>query len=812
MAARMDKKTGEKADPRSVDAESLVAAEDPTVFQYGFYPEASEQKHETSHPANTEESAARSYAESEEGLDSTVAYDRKPQNQNYSHQPPNGIEPNVVCGPALSLLKDRFELTDLLGVGGMGAVYRAIDRRKLETLDEEPYVAIKVLNTALRNNQEAIISLQRETSRTQELAHPNIAIVYDFDRDGDTVFMTMEYMEGTSLDKLLRKNVYHSVDHSRAKAIVRDMAAAVAYAHTKGVVHSDLKPANIFCTNEGKAKVFDFGIAKAIKNSKRSKASSENSGRLLNSKSKSMETTSERALTPAYASPEMFEGEDPSYQDDIFSFGCIVYTLFSGEHPFRDSTGMKLPANKALQQGIKPKRIRSLARREWQALERTLKLHRNERTASIAEFESEFFGNKKSINLLVTSTVMLMAAASFGYFYVKSHSEIEATQNKAEALLSDYQKEYESKLKRVTAREKIQALLELALLTEAWDKHLLQKLAEYKQAAPDDYLNRVEIRRQVSDLYVDKAKSFIASEQWQQFERYRERAQYWSEDNNSLNSLLAEKDNYIREKEAQEEAKRLVAEQAEQERRRAQELARIEAEKAKAIARQNRITSLLAKASEQARGGNLFAAGKRESAFSLYREVLRLNPSNATAKNGINTIISHYERQLLKELEVENLALAQGYLQTLSTLTPKSPTTAELAKQVRELELAQKKEKERLEALDKAREKFALASQNRDLALMQQSYEEMEPLGVEQGAQRSRALSIVELYLEQSRTELEKENFLQTVSLSDQALALGYSGNYPELTRELTELKQRAEAAYAKQQKIKKKQRTFVGF
>ena len=109
-----------------------------------------------------------------------------------------------------STIRGRFKLEKLLGTGGMGKVYKALDLLKEEAKDRKPYVAVKLLNDNFRDHPEAFISLQREASRQQKLSHPNIATVYDFDRvggPGTAVYITMELMEGVEIKDYIRKKV-----------------------------------------------------------------------------------------------------------------------------------------------------------------------------------------------------------------------------------------------------------------------------------------------------------------------------------------------------------------------------------------------------------------------------------------------------------------------------------------------------------------------------------------------------------------------------------------------------------------------------
>ncbi len=113
------------------------------------------------------------------------------------------------------VIKERFELGDVLGKGGMGTVYKAKDRVKAEAMDRNPYVAVKILNEDFKLHPDSFIALQRECSRTQKLAHPNIATVYDFDRAGGMAYLTMELLEGKPLDEFIRKEIPKTVCRSQ---------------------------------------------------------------------------------------------------------------------------------------------------------------------------------------------------------------------------------------------------------------------------------------------------------------------------------------------------------------------------------------------------------------------------------------------------------------------------------------------------------------------------------------------------------------------------------------------------------------------
>lgn len=216
------------------------------------------------------------------------------------------------------IIKERFVLDRVLGSGGMGAVFRALDLRKQEAGDTRPYVALKVLGENFKQHPEALVSLQREARKTQDLAHPNIVTVYDFDRDGDLVYLTMEELRGRSLADLLA-DPKTRLSFSEQIAMLQQMAQGLAYAHSKGLVHSDLKPANIFITEKNHVKLLDFGIARAVN----SEVYEDN-----------FDAGSLGALTYSYASLEMLQSESPHTSDDIYALGVIACELLNDKHPY----------------------------------------------------------------------------------------------------------------------------------------------------------------------------------------------------------------------------------------------------------------------------------------------------------------------------------------------------------------------------------------------------------------------------------------------------------------------------------------------
>jgi hypothetical protein len=309
---------------------------------------------------------------------------------------PTGNEP---LGPG-SIVKGRFLLEEQIGRGGMGIVFRVRDLRKVEAQDRNPYVAIKVLNEEFKRNPLALYALQREARKAQRIAHPNIVTVYDFDRDGTNVYLVMELLEGDPLDRAVKRASGTGMCAKEALRIARDLCRAMAHAHEQGILHADFKPSNVFLTGQGAVKVLDFGIARAVKRG------DEAQGPVT-----VFDPQTLGALTPAYASCEVLEGNEPDVRDDIYSLACVVYEVLTGEHPFK-----RMPATQARQANLVPARPGQLSRRQWQVLQRALAFRRHRRLDSAAQLLQALLPRRRSPSLYVAVTavsVTLLAATLF---------------------------------------------------------------------------------------------------------------------------------------------------------------------------------------------------------------------------------------------------------------------------------------------------------------------------------------------------------------------------------------------------------------
>lgn len=245
-------------------------------------------------------------------------------------------------------IKNRFELVKILGIGGMGVVYQARDLRQKELGEAEPYLALKVLNDQLSCNESALVALQQEWKKTQQLAHPNIVTVYDFDRDRDLVFISMELLQGQSLDEIIFEPGFSGLGLREIRPWIQAIGEALAFAHENRIIHSDFKPSNLFLTDKGTIKIFDFGISRAMHGDHVPSSSRENSL---------------AALTPAYASVGMLKGRPPQPSDDIYAFAIVIYLLLTGRHPYHRKT-----ATEAQRLRLVPPRPTQLNDKAWKGL------------------------------------------------------------------------------------------------------------------------------------------------------------------------------------------------------------------------------------------------------------------------------------------------------------------------------------------------------------------------------------------------------------------------------------------------------------
>jgi serine/threonine protein kinase len=269
------------------------------------------------------------------------------------------------------VLVDRFRLQRIMGRGGMGVVFAASDLH----MQGEPSIAVKLLNEDMREFPVAAKALERECRKVRMMAHDAIVRVFEFYRSGDLTFITMELLDGESLDVIIRR-FPQGIPWDDAWMIIRSAGDALAYAHrqTPPFVHSDFKPSNVFVTLRNQVKVLDFGVARAARSSE-----------MLTAHNLSIfDPAAYGALTPAYASCEMLAGLNADPRDDVYALACVAYEILSGQHPFG-----RRPADQARAMRLTPAPISGLGARINRTLARGLAIDRADRTASVGQFLQE---------------------------------------------------------------------------------------------------------------------------------------------------------------------------------------------------------------------------------------------------------------------------------------------------------------------------------------------------------------------------------------------------------------------------------------
>ena len=278
------------------------------------------------------------------------------------------------------LVSGRYRIEREIGEGGMGVVYLVRD----EQIAGETF-AIKVLKEGLC--PEALTMLREEVRKTRKLSYPNIVDMHSVNVDGERLYVLMEYLEGKALSSLLKEEFGRGMPFCRAWPIIEDVGAALAYAHDHNVIHSDLKPANVFVATSGKTKLLDFGIARI------------SHGPLLRAQSEP------RALTAGYASCEMLEGQEADQRDDVYSFSCVIYEMLCGERPFGQLTALE-----ARRAGTKVRALQGLSRTQNAALAQGLAFDRKARTASVEKLLAALRNDREAR----THSILVVGAAIIG--------------------------------------------------------------------------------------------------------------------------------------------------------------------------------------------------------------------------------------------------------------------------------------------------------------------------------------------------------------------------------------------------------------
>lgn len=400
-----------------------------------------------------------------------------------------------------ALILGRYRLDSVLGKGGMGVVWKARDER--QGVDR----AIKFLLDKFHFD-----ILKNEINSCQQLTHTNIVKIFEYLEDGGTHFISMEYLDGLSLDKLIKNG---DVETQKAWAILENISSALSHIHAVGMVHADLKPANIIVTKSGIEKLVDFGIARfEVRKDAGGTGDAESVG------------GPPHACTLPYASKDVILGKAPQQRDDLYSLGCIAYELLSGgKHPFGG-----LNSYQASEQCCEPARINGLNARQWRAVRQALNFDRQGPALSVQDFWDKINPRRpkkrKFFYLIVLLSVLLI--------YQSIQPILGSSSIEDDVALKD------AALKNIKVEEhhlKIRALLEFPTFDERWETDFHNEIDALSNLKGQSDPLVVSSKAGASYAYISHVRSIIEEKDYKKAQELIARTRTWATNTNDLDDL-----------------------------------------------------------------------------------------------------------------------------------------------------------------------------------------------------------------------------------------------------------------------------------
>ena len=270
-----------------------------------------------------------------------------------------------------STFATRYQIIEELGKGGMGKVYRVLDKK----LKEE--IALKLIKPEIASDKKTVERFSNELKIARKIGHKNVARMFDLNEEQGIHYITMEYVRGEDLKKLIRK--IGQLSAGQAIPIAKQICEGLGEAHRLGVVHRDLKPQNVMVDEEGNARIMDFGIARSLE-------------------TKGITGAGVMVGTPEYMSPEQVEGKEAGQSSDIYSLGVILYEMVTGRVPFEGDTPFTIGVKHKSEMPKDPKELNAQIPEDLSSvIMRCLEKAKDKRYQSAGEVRSELENIQKGI-------------------------------------------------------------------------------------------------------------------------------------------------------------------------------------------------------------------------------------------------------------------------------------------------------------------------------------------------------------------------------------------------------------------------------